>query len=366
MKKILLAVLGLALTAALAACGGGASGSGGSGTIGILMPSTTNARWQIEANQMTATLKERGYDTSVQFANDDAPTQVSQLEDMVTKGVKALIVVAVDGKALSGPLADAKASNIPVVAYTRLLQNTDAADFYTTFDYKKYGALSGTAILQRLGIQDKDGKDTGNKGPFNIEIVNGSPTDSVAYDMWEGYKATLQPYVDNGTLRVLSGQTTFDQSATLNWNPETAQRRMENIVTKTYSGGAKLDAVWVPYDGLTRGVISALTGSGFSPGSDRWPLLTGGDAEVDSVKAILAGQQYSTVYLDYKALAKGTADLVADKLEGKGFPKADTEYDNGTTKVPTKLFDLSLVRKDDVKPVLVDRGFYTADQIGLR
>ncbi|GHF17074.1 sugar ABC transporter substrate-binding protein [Amycolatopsis deserti] len=364
MKKVLLAVTGLALATALAGCGGGESGD--SGTIGILMPSTTNARWQIEADQMTATFKERGYDTSVQYANDDAPTQVSQLEDMVTKGVKALVVVAVDGKALGGPLADAKASNIPVVAYTRLLQQTDAVDFYTTFDYKKYGALSGTAILQGLGIQDADGKDTGKTGPFNIEIVNGSPIDSVAHDMWEGYRSTLQPYLDRGTLRVLSGQDTFDQSATLNWNPETAQKRMENIITKTYSGGAKLDAVWVPYDGLTRGVISALTSSGFSPGTDRWPLLTGGDAEVDSVKAILAGQQYSTVYLDYKTLAKGTAELVADQLDGKGFPAGDTEYDNGTTKVRTKLFDLSLVRDDDVKPVLVDRGFYTADQVGLK
>jgi putative multiple sugar transport system substrate-binding protein len=367
LRKKILAMVGVAAVAlTMGGCAADAGGSEDSaGTVGILMPSTTNTRWQIEADAMTETLAERGFDTTVQFANDDAATQVGQLEDMITNGVSALVVVPVDGKSLGGPLADANALDIPVVSYTRLLQDTDGVDYYTTFDYTSYGALSATAILQALGIQDEAGNDTGETGPFNLEVVNGSSTDSVAYEMWDGYNDVLGSYLDSGVLTIPSGQDTFDQSATPNWNSERAQERMENIITSTYSDGRNPDAVWVPYDGLTRGVISALLASGFSPTGDRWPVLTGGDAEVDSVKAILAGEQYSTVFLDYKDLAVGTAEMVADVLEGGDFPSPDKVYDNGSIDVPAKLFALSLVRDDNVEEVLVDSGFYSAEEIGL-
>ncbi|MFB2583794.1 substrate-binding domain-containing protein [Herbiconiux liukaitaii] len=362
-------ILGIAVTAAVAvgltACSGGDGGGAGGGTVGILMPGVQSVRWQIEAEEMTKGFEERGYETAVQFANDDAPTQVEQMENMITQGVEALIVVAVDVQSLGGPLADAQASDIPILSYTRLLSDTEAVDYYTTFDYKAYGAASGKSILFALGVEDAEGNPTGEKGPFNIEIVNGSPTDSVAYDMWAGYEETLQPYVDEGVLQIPSGQTTFDQSSTLNWTGEGAQSRMENIVTSTYSGGTTLDAVWVPFDGMTRGVIAALKSSGIEPGTPEWPILPGGDGEVDSIKSILADEQYSSAWIDVITLSQGAVEIVSDVLDGGEWPEPDTQTDNGTKEVPTKLSPVVNVTKDNVQEVLVDSGFYTAQELGL-
>jgi putative multiple sugar transport system substrate-binding protein len=366
--------MGVAVAAAVAigltACAGGAGGGGGGeggggGRVGISFPGVQSVRWQIEGEVMTEKFKERGYDTTVQFANDDAPTQVQQLEDMITQGVDALIVVAVDAQSLGGPLEDAAASEIPILAYTRLLLDTDAVDYYTTFDYKAYGAASGTSILTALGIEDEEGNPTGEEGPFNIEIVNGSPTDSVAYDMWAGFEETLQPYVDEGVLQIPSGQTTFDQSSTLNWTGEGAQSRMENIITAEYSDGTKLDAVWVPFDGMTRGVIAALKSSGFQPGTDEWPILPGGDGELDSIKAILAGEQYSSAWIDVITLAESATTMVADLLDGGDWPEPDTTFDNNNKEVPTKLSPVVNVTKENVKEVLVDSNFYSAEELGL-
>ncbi len=368
MRKILSVAALASVAIGLAACGsgGGGEGDGDKGTIGILMPGVSSVRWQTEAAEMEKGFAERGYSTNVQFANDDAPTQVGQLEDMITVGVDALIVVAVDGKSLGAPLADAKASDIPILSYTRLLEDTDAVDYYTTFDFKEYGAWSGRAILEQLGIEDLEGNELGATGPFNIEIVNGSPTDSVAYDMWAGYEESLQPYVDSGVLQIPSGQTTFDQSAITNWTGEGAQDRMENIITSEYSGGTKLDAVWVPFDGMTRGVISALQSSGFEAGTERWPILTGGDAEIDSVKAILAGEQYSTVFTDVVTLAGNAVDMVADVLEGGDWPEPDAMIDNGAIEVPSQFTPVSLVTAENVQEVLVDSGYYTAEELGIQ
>lgn len=364
-------LLGLAVATATLAVGltgcsaDDGSGGGAGGTVGILMPGVQSVRWQIEAETMTKGFEERGYDTAVQFANDDAPTQVQQMEDMITQGVNALIVVAVDVQSLGGPLADAKAADIPILSYTRLLSDTDAVDYYTTFDYKAYGAASGHSILSALGVEDADGNPTGEKGPFSIEIVNGSPTDSVAYDMWAGYEETLQPYVDEGVLTIPSGQSTFDQSSTLNWTGEGAQSRMENIITSTYSDGTKLDAVWVPFDGMTRGVIAALKSSGIQPGTDAWPVLPGGDGELDSIKSILAGEQYSSAWIDVITLANGAVTIVSDVLDGGDWPEPDTTTDNNSVEVPTKLSPVVNVTKDNVQEVLVDSGFYTAQALGL-
>lgn len=365
-RKLIGVVVVAAMAVGVSACASDSGSEGGDGgTVGILMPGVQSVRWQIEAEVMTDEFEARGYDTVVQFANDDAPTQVQQLEDMITQGVDALIVTAVDGQSLGGPLADAKAAGIPILSYTRLLIDTDAVDYYTTFDFKAYGAASGDSILVALGIEDAEGNPTGEEGPFNIEVVNGSPTDSVAYDMWAGFEETLQPYVDSGVLKIPSGQNTFDESATLNWTGEGAQSRMENIITANYSDGTKLDAVWVPFDGMTRGVIAALKSSGFQPGTDEWPILPGGDGEIDSIKAILAGEQYSSAWTDVVTLAKGATAMVADVLDGGDWPAPDTSFDNNKLEVPTKLYPVVNVTKDNVEEVLVKSGYYSAEDLGL-
>lgn len=338
---------------------GGSSASADAQTVGISMPGVNAVRWQLEAAVMEEQFAELGYATITQFANDDPPTQVEQVEDMITNGVDALIVTAVDAKSLSGPLADAEAAGIEVLAYTRLLQDTDAVDYYSTFDYKQYGAASAQSIVDALGVSD------GAAEPFNIEVVNGSATDSVAFDMWEGYLEVMQPYIDSGVVQVPSDQNDFDQSSILNWTGEGAQSRIENLVTAHYSDGTKLDAVWVPFDGMTRGVISGLKSSGYDPTSADWPILPGGDGEIDSIKAILAGEQYSSAWIDVITLAEGAVQLVDDVLQGNGWPDTGLTFDNGSKEVPTSLFPVVNVTKENVQEVLVDSGFYSAEDLGL-
>jgi putative multiple sugar transport system substrate-binding protein len=336
-------------------------------TVGISMPTRDNERWIRESDKMTEVLKGSGYGTEVQFANNDVATQVNQIENLITKGVDALVICSVDGSALSSVLDEAKSKNIPVIAYTRLISGTDAVTYYTTFDYYKYGQVSAQAILQGLGVVDASGKATDKKGPFNVEYIGGSPTDNVARYQYNAAVDTFKPYIDSGVLKVGSGQTSFEQTATVNWDGGAAQSRMENILASTYTDGTQVNAVWVPYDGLTRGVISALQDAGYTVGQN-WPILPGGDAEIDSVKAILNGEQYSTAFTDYRGLAGATGKLVAELLHGdKPTGKFDTEtYNNGNKVVPTMLFDVINVKKDDVVPVLVDSGFYTKSQIGLQ
>jgi putative multiple sugar transport system substrate-binding protein len=352
--------------AAIAATLASASTHAMADTVGILMPTRDNERWIRESDRMTEVLNAKGYDTVVQFANNDVPTQVSQIENLLATGVKALVISSVDGAALSTPLEEALDQEIPVIAYTRLISGTDAVSYYTTFDYYKYGQVSAEAILEGLGLVDAEGKPTDESGPFNIEYVGGSATDNVARWMYDAANATFNPYFESGVLTIASGQTSFEQTVTPNWDGGEAQTRMENILASTYTDGRHLDAVWVPYDGLTRGVISALNDGGYTVGED-WPILPGGDAEIDSVKAILSGEQYSTTFTDYRGLAEASANLVAELLSG-ATPSGNFDlesYNNGTKVVPTLLFGVVSLKKDSVVSELVDSGFYTREQLGL-
>ncbi|PVZ93306.1 sugar ABC transporter substrate-binding protein [Amnibacterium flavum] len=330
------------------------------------MPTRDNERWIKEGDIMTGIFDDAGYETEVQFANNDVPTQVNQIENLIAKGVKALVISSVDGSALTSVLEDAEAQDIPVFAYTRLITDTTAVSYYATFDYYFNGKDNATAVLQGLGVLDAEGNPTDVKGPFNIEIVNGSPTDNVTQYMYKGAFDVFQPFIDDGVITIRSGQTTFEQTVTPNWDGELAQSRVEDILAAHYADNAHLDAVWTPYDGLSRGIISALQGAGYTVGSD-WSIVTGGNAELDSVKAILAGEQYSSSFDDWRDLAKATGDLVVDVLDdGETDVELNTEdYDNGAKVVPTMLFGLRNVTKADVEPVLVESGFYTADQLGL-
>lgn len=367
------ALLGAAaLLVSLTACMGGAgagSGDGGgdAGSVGISMPTKDNERWVREAGLMTDALAEAGYSTDVQFANNDVATQVSQLENMIAKGAKALIITSIDGSALTNVLDSAKEADIPVFAYTRLLMNSDAVDYYTTFDYYEYGKESALSIARGMGLLDANDEPTGAKGPFYVEAVAGSPTDNVARYQFDAFMDVFEPFIADGSAIIGSGQDQFDQVATLNWDGQRAQTRIEDIIASTYSSGKKINAVWVPYDGMTRGVISALQDAGYEPGTSDWPYLPGGDAEIDSVKAILNGEQYSTVFTDYRELASTTASMVLSVLNGETPDvQLDTEtYDNGTKVVPAVLVPVQNVTKDTVQSLLVDSGFYSAADLGL-
>jgi putative multiple sugar transport system substrate-binding protein len=352
-----LRTIGLALSLAslvtLASNGGAAAQE--KGTVGIAMPTKSSARWIDDGNNMVKALKEKGYGADLQYAEDDIPNQLSQVENMVTKGVKALVIAAIDGTTLSDVLKQAKAKGVVVIAYDRLIRDTPNVDYYATFDNFQVGVLQAQSIEQKLGLKD-------GKGPFNIELFGGSPDDNNAYFFYNGAMSVLKPYIDSGKLVVASGQMGMDKVATLRWDGATAQARMDNLLS-AYYGKKHVDAVLSPYDGLSIGIISSLKGVGYGSADLPMPAISGQDAEVPSIKALLRGDQYSTIFKDTRDLAKVAASMVDSALNNKQVEVNDTKtYNNGVKVVPSYLLKPVVVDKSNWEKVLVDSGYYKKSQ----
>ncbi|MGJ4957519.1 multiple monosaccharide ABC transporter substrate-binding protein [Bradyrhizobium sp. HKCCYLRH2015] len=348
------------MAAALAGLGAVALSSAamaqGKATVGIAMPTKSSARWIDDGNNIVKVLKERGYNTDLQYAEDDIPNQLSQVENMVTKGAKVLVIAAIDGTTLSDALKQAKEKGVTVIAYDRLIRDTPNVDYYATFDNFQVGVLQAQSIVDKLGLKD-------GKGPFNIELFGGSPDDNNAYFFYNGSMSVLQPYIDSGKLKVASGQMGMDKVATLRWDGATAQARMDNLLS-AYYGNKRVDAVLSPYDGLSIGIISSLKGVGYGSGNQPMPVISGQDAEVPSVKAILRGDQYSTIFKDTRDLAKVTADMVDAVLNGKQVQVNDTKtYNNGVKVVPAYLLKPVVVDKSNWEKVLIEGGYYKKSQV---
>ncbi len=356
MFKLKTTFFALALVGVVATVSGSSGFAQSKPTIGIAMPTKSSARWIDDGNNMVKVLKERGYGADLQYAEDDIPNQLSQVENMVTKGVKVLVIAAIDGTTLSDVLKQAKAGGITVIAYDRLIRDTPNVDYYATFDNFQVGVLQAQSIEQGLGLKD-------GKGPFNIELFGGSPDDNNAYFFYNGAMSVLKPHIDSGKLVVASGQMGMDKVATLRWDGATAQSRMDNLLS-AYYGKKHVDAVLSPYDGLSIGIISSLKGVGYGSSDQPMPVISGQDAEVPSIKAMLRGEQYSTIFKDTRDLAKVAADMVDAALNGKEVPVNDTKtYNNGVKPVPSYLLKPVVVYKSNWEKVLVDSGYYKRAQI---
>ncbi|HEX6342203.1 multiple monosaccharide ABC transporter substrate-binding protein [Umezawaea sp.] len=362
----------LALTAALCACGSSTktvdqtveAGPGSGSLVGVTMPTKSSERWIHDGDNIKAALEEQGYQVDLQYAQDDIPTQANQIENQITKGAKVLIVASIDGKALTTQIQQAADKGIPVISYDRLILNSPDVDYYATFDNFKVGVQQALSLLTGLGLKKADGSDGDARGPFNVELFAGSPDDNNATFFFNGAMSVLQPYLDNGTLVVKSGQKDFTTIAILRWDPATAQRRMEDVITSSYGGGALVQGVLSPFDGLSIGILSALRSNGYGSGDRPYPIVTGQDAEVASVKSIVSGEQYSTIYKDTRQLADVAAKMADAVLKGEK-PEINnpTDYDNGQKVVPTFTLPVVTVDKANYQEVLIDSGYYTADQI---
>lgn len=326
------------------------------GIVGIAMPTKSSARWIADGANMAKVLKDRGYETDLQYAEDDIPNQLAQIENMVTKGAKVLVIGSIDGTTLSDVLKQAAAKNIKVIAYDRLIRDTPNVDYYSTFDNFQVGVLQAESIVKALGLPEA-------KGPFNIELFGGSPDDNNAYFFYNGAMSVLQPYIDRGTLVVQSGQKGMDKVATLRWDPATAQARMDNLLSAYYTN-KRVDAVLSPFDGLSIGILSSLKGVGYGSGNMKMPIVTGQDAEVPSMKSILAGEQYSTIFKDTRELAKVTADMVDAMLSNQPVKVNDTKtYNNGVKVVPAYLLKPVVVDKSNWQEILIGSGYYGKAEI---
>jgi len=369
-KRVLVGVAAVGLALSLAACSGGRGagsdaaaakpGSNKGALVGVAMPTKVDQRWIKDGDAVKKDLIKDGYKVDLEYADNKIPQQVQQISNMITKGAKVLIIASIDGGSLNDQLDAAAKAGVKVISYDRLLTGDKNVDYYVSFDNYKVGVVQANSLLTGLGVLDANGQPTGKKGPFNIEVFAGSPDDNNATFFYNGAMDTLKKYIDDGTLVVKSGQTAFNQVAIQGWSPDGAKARMQNLIAKSYSTGDTVQGVLSPYDGLSDGIISALTGAGYGKGALALPVVTGQDAEVASVKSIIAGQQYSTVYKDTRELANEAATMADDLLNGKKPKVNDTKsYNNKVVTVPSYLFQPTLVTKDNYKKVLIDSGYYT-------
>ncbi|GAA1113670.1 MULTISPECIES: multiple monosaccharide ABC transporter substrate-binding protein [Nesterenkonia] len=369
------AVLVLGLTA----CSGGGAGSDGGDdagggdaapedmTVGVAMPTQTYERWVNDGASVEEGLEELGYTADLQFANDDIPTQQQQIDQMITQEVDALIIASIDGSSLTSQLDAADAADIPVISYDRLLTNSENVDFYVTFDNFAVGQNQANALLYGLGVLDEDFEpaEDAPEETLNVELFAGSLDDNNARFFWDGAMDVLEPYIEDETIAVPSGQTTIEQAATQRWEQETAQERMENLLTSTYSGGEELHGVLAPADPLSRGIIQALRSDGLGDTiEDGLPIVTGQDAEIASVSLIADGVQHSTIFKDTRLLAEQAVNAADTFLSGEEPEANDTEsYDNGSAVIPSYLLPVEMILQDNYEEILVDSEYYTEEQV---
>ena len=328
--------------------------TGGGKKVGVAMPTQSSERWINDGSNMKAKLEDLGYEVDLQYAEDDVQAQVSQIENMIASGVNCLVIASIDSSALVNVEKQAKDAGIPIIAYDRLLMDTDAVSYYATFDNKGVGTAIGKYIEEK--------KDLANATEsYTIEFFMGSPDDNNAHMLYAGLMEVLQPYLDNGTLVCKSGRTSFDDTCILRWSQETAQQNCENYLTGFYAD-EDLDICASAFDGFAYGCKAALESAGYTDAN--WPLITGQDAELMATKNIIAGSQTMSIYKDTRLLADKCVTMVQAVLEGAEPEINDTEqYNNGVITVPSYLCTPVAVDKDNYQEIIVGGGYYTEEQL---
>ena len=326
--------------------------------VGVSMPTQSLQRWNQDGQNMKAMLEHSGHTVDLQYAGDnDIPTQVNQIENMIASGCDILVIASIDGSALTEVLKGAKEKNIPVVAYDRLIMNSDAVSYYATFDNTRVGNLQGQYIADELDLENA-------KETKYIEIFTGPTDDNNVNFFFGGAMEVLKPYIDSGKLVVKSGQTTREQCATLNWNLEEAQKRMENLISSISYGpeDVQLDAVLTQNDALACGVVNALLATGYD--ASNMPVITGQDCDKPAVKNIVRGYQDMSVFKDTRMLAQQVVAMVDSIDKGEKVEVNDTTtYNNGTGVIPSYLCEPIAATKDNYQALLIDSGYYKADEI---
>ena len=309
--------------------------------IGVSLPWLGTQNWKEAETMFKEQLAQAGYEPIVQAADQKVPQQQQQIESMIENGAKVIVVGPVDGSQLGSVLEQAKDAGIYVIGYDRLLENTTGVDGVVQFGSVKTGELQAQALLE--GLEKEKGA-----GPYNIELFGGGPADPNAPNFFTGAMSVLQPKIDDGTVVVVSGQTDFTQCATADWDNSKAQARMDSLLSGFYSD-KEIHGVLSPNDGIARAIITSCENAG-----QKIPVVSGLDAENESVEWVWSGRQYSTI-------AKPTTDLVAKTIEiidslqaGNGMPATDVTTNNG--KIDVSIYELPpvVVTKDNAKEVFAD------------
>lgn len=349
MRQVVSIIL-LVLLAITAWAGGSAEADDDATLVAFLLPTRQLPIWLAQGDELEATFEAAGYQTRVEFAEDVVERQVSQIENAVLLGADYLVIAGVDPFAISEAVENAREQGVTIIANDRLIMNTEAVDYYVTFDLFRLGEMQGEFIESELGL------DTGARGPFAMEVFSGSPDDPNAQIFYDGQMSVLRKYIDSGVLDVVSGQVDFGVTATLGWDTGRAQSRMEDLLGAFYTDRA-VDVILAANDSTALGAISALSSLGYGSGDRPFPIVTGQDCELTAIKAIIAGEQSMSVFLDAKVLAERTLEVV-DALEAGREPTTVTTFDNNVIDVPTVLYDPVVVTADNWE-IVIERGLYT-------
>ena len=317
--------------------------------VGVSMPTKDLQRWNQDGANMEAELKAAGYEVDLQYASNDVQTQVSQIENMISSGCNVLVVAAIEGSSLGEAMDMAKENNIPVIAYDRLIMNSDAVSYYATFDNYMVGTKQGEYVKEQLDLDNA-------AGPFNIEFTAGDPGDNNAGYFYNGAYDVLKPYIESGKLNVVSGQTKFEDVATPTWATDVAQKRAENILSSYYADGTQLDVWLCSNDSTALGVENALAANY----TGNYPIITGQDCDKANVKNMIAGKQAMSIFKDTRTLASQVVKMTGQILSGATVDVNDQKsYDNGTGIIDTFLCEPVFADVNNYKELLLDSGYYT-------
>lgn len=325
--------------------------------VGVLMPNKTDERWEHDAENIQKILEQDGYQVEVRFAENNPYIQINQIEGLLKDNVDCLVISAVESEKLQEVLEKAKEKNVSVIAYDRMVMDTDAVSYYATFDNKNVGVSIGTYIKEKENLEQlrKEGKHR------TIEFFMGSPDDNNAKLVYQGVMEVLGEYLQDGTLVCVSGKVEFEDTCIAQWSKSLAEKNANQILNNDYKD-RKLDIACCANDAICSGVIASLERQEYS--EEDWPMITGQDAEVEAIKYILSGKQSMSVYKDARVLADKCATMVKAVLEGT-VPEINYAegYDNGKMKVPSYLCTSVVVDKENYKEILVDGGYYTESQL---
>lgn len=317
------------------------------GKIAILLPETKTARYETQdLPNFKAKLTALGFDVANNLiysnANQDASAQQQQAEAALTNGAKVLVLDPVDSKAAAAIADAAKAQNVPVISYDRLITGTANVNYYISFDNVQVGKLQATALMTALASVTKP----------TIVMINGSPTDNNASLFKQGAHSVFDPLVTAGKLTIAKEYDTPD------WSPDQAQTEMTQALTALNN---KVDGVYAANDGTAGGAFAAMKAAGLT----KFPPLTGQDAQVDGIQRIISGQQYMTVYKAIKPEAEAAAQLAFDLDTGVAVPSSMVTgtTNNGAADVPSILLTPVAVTKDNVETTVIADGFWKASDI---
>lgn len=329
--------------------------------IGISMPSESLERWNKDVSYLKEKFEKDGYEIEVTYAGNNVDRQNDDIRKMISDGADILVVASIDGEMLTDSLSEAKSKNIPVIAYDRLIMNTDAVSYYVSFDNYEVGKLQAEYIVNALKLNDPGDK------TYNMEIFAGDSNDNNAKFFYNGSMDVLNKYINSGKIKVVSGQTEFETVATAQWSTNEAMERMKNILISYYSDGTKINACLCANDAVALGITRAIQ-SYYK--NNNVPVITGQDADSVNVSNIIHDKQSMTVYKEFSNEAVVTYELVKSLLEDNATPESICDkleckcsydistYDNGTGVIPSFLLEPEVITKDNYKEKLIDTGYY--------